>query len=87
MNDQQAKVIKALENPKYDWRTIDGIVKDTGLSKEAVIEILRTLEELVIRSSIPAKDGRLLYTTRDHYSKTQSFLTRSLTALSGSIKR
>ena len=80
------KVISALENPEYDWRTLKGMSEDIGISQQELKEIISQLDEIVIKSSTPGKDGSELYTTRDHYYKNQSILKRSLTAASGSIK-
>jgi len=63
------QVIMALENPNYDWRTIEGVSKETHLSLKEVQEILRKLGRQVIQSSIPDKRGRPLYTTREHYQR------------------
>jgi hypothetical protein len=83
----EEKVLRALENPQFDWRTIEGISKETGLAVEAIRMALENLKDIVIRSSIPASDGRSLYTTRRHYNSRQSLLTRSLSAVTGSVKR
>ena len=80
-------VIGALENPDYDWRTIDGIVNDTKLSPDKVLQIIKLLESEVIRSSIPDEKGRPLYTTRKHYSMTHSLANRFLNAASNRIKK
>lgn len=39
-DENARKVIKALKNPKYTWRYVSGIVKETGLSKNEVEEAL-----------------------------------------------
>jgi hypothetical protein len=59
------KVLAALENPEYTWRTIPGIVTDTGLSQE---EVEQSLHELmgsgqVIQSEVSSEDGRDLFAT------------------------
>jgi len=85
MDDTQG-VITALENPDWDWRTIEGVAKDTKLPPERVIQIIESLPDVVIRSKIPDNRGRDLYTTRKHYSETQSLFSRILSASSDSIK-
>ncbi|MDR3665813.1 MAG: hypothetical protein P4L35_03110 [Ignavibacteriaceae bacterium] len=80
------KVIVALENPKYDWRTLEGIVKELRLPLETVKAAIANLDDIVIRTSAPNASGHVLYTTRQHYYKKRGFFTRSLTAASGSIK-
>jgi len=87
MSEDRDIVIAALEKTSYDWRTVDGIVKETALSHDKVLEALKQLEKLVVRSSVPDNEGRALYTTRKHYYKNQNVFTRYLTAASGSIKK
>ena len=69
-------ILQALEDPKWDWRTVEGIARETGVPAEKVTEVLESAPEDVIRSTLPDKLGRSLYTTRRHYKKTQSFLNR-----------
>ena len=68
---EEEQVFKALENPKYEWRTIDGIVKETGLSEDEVIKIIKKFDGLIIKSSIPSIDGKSLFTTRSKFRKKQ----------------
>jgi hypothetical protein len=86
MDELKEKVISALENSDYDWRTLKGMSEDLGISQEKIKEIISKLDEIVVQSSTLDKDGNNLYTTRKHYNKTQSFLKRSINAASGSIK-
>ena len=86
MDDKQLKVLAALENPEYDWRTVDGIVTETGFSKEEVNLIFKTLEDDIVKSSFKSADGKSLFTSRKNYYKTKGILTRALSAASGSIK-
>lgn len=75
MNDTEI-IIEALENPNYDWRTIEGIVKDTKLSLEKINDIIKILDKKIIRSSIPDEKGHPLYTTRKHYKETHGIFSR-----------
>src|SRR5438270_4654845 len=70
-NEQVLKVKDALEAPDYNWRTVEGIAQDTGLDPATVKDAFKDLSSSLIRSSIPDKLGRPLYTTRDHYKKKQ----------------
>lgn len=88
LDDKGRQVVRALENPKYDWRTIDGIAEETGIDSYQVSQILRFLPSAVdiVKSSIPDKQGRQLFTTRNHYNKTQNFASRFLSAFSDRIR-
>jgi hypothetical protein len=76
-------VLTALENPNYQWRTIEGIVKETSLPLDDVEQCLRDLNDQVV-SVVSA--GRTLYTTRDHYQKKESLLNRTISAFSDRVK-
>lgn len=65
-NDDRVKVIKALENPKYKWRTVRGVAQESGLPEQRVGEIVSRTKGLVVQSSVPSTDGLPLYTTRRH---------------------
>lgn len=78
-------VIRALEDPNYEWRTAEGVAEQTGLPLASVRQILGELNGEIIRSSIPDESGRNLYTTRRHYRETQGLGTRILNALSDKV--
>lgn len=83
------RVVQALENSQYNWRTIDGIAHETGIDPRLVANILTFLPNAgidVVQSSIPDKNGRALYTTRNHYIKSQSLANRLLSVFSDRIK-
>src|SRR3989442_8665105 len=67
--DEKQLIVSALENPAYDWRTLDGIAKETGLAPEKIIDILSSLGADVIRRADPDDSNRFLYTTRRHYRR------------------
>lgn len=81
-------IIGALENPKYDWRTIEGIAEETGIDRDQVSLILQRIWSLgnVVESSVPDKKGRPLFTTRKHYYERQTVINRVLSALSDRIR-
>lgn len=63
------KTITALEDARFKWRTVAGVANEIKSSPEEVLNALNKLIDvgLVMRSTIPAKDGSDLYTTREHY--------------------
>jgi hypothetical protein len=69
------KVVTALENDKYDWRTIDGIVRETNLSFNDVFGVLKKLdgEGRLVQSNI-RHSGKQLFTTRNYYNKSRGLL-------------
>jgi len=83
--DRRNIVVQALEDPNYEWRTVEGVAEQTGLAEANVRETLEELNGEIIRSSIPDESGRNLYTTRKHYRQTQGLGTRILNALSDKV--
>jgi hypothetical protein len=82
-NDMRHKVIKALENPAYDWRTVPGIAAEVGAPEEDVLEVLQSMKDVVIRTE--DSEGRPIFTTRQHYQQTHGFGDRLLSALSDRV--
>jgi hypothetical protein len=76
MESNKQKVLRALENPEWEWRTVTGVAAETGLDPEEVVGILEESPDEVIRSEVPDARGRPLYTTRRHYRRTQNVLNR-----------
>lgn len=84
MSDEvKVRILTALESPSYKWRTIDGLSKEVKLPKEAVLTALNELSRkgLVVRSSVPATTGEMLFTTRRHYREKASLSERVLAVL------
>ncbi len=75
MDDRQ-RVLVALSNPSYSWRTSEGVSRETGLDPARVLQIIEGMPDLVIKSRIPDAQGRALYATREHYRKTHSPVER-----------
>ena len=80
--DDQTKsiVLKALENPSYVWRTVAGLKNETNLSQRDVLRALREIpkDNLVVSYK---SDGKKVYSTREHYRKTQSLAGKILGAI------
>ena len=74
--DVKAVVVKALEDPRWEWRTVDGIARETGVAEAQVLQILESSPDEVIRSRTSDAQGRALYTSRRHYTQKQSLFER-----------
>jgi hypothetical protein len=81
--DLKTAVLKALEDERYDWRTIKGLVKSTGATEQDILSMLNSLADKIVRSQ--DADGRSLFTTREHYQKTHGLGDRILSALADRI--
>lgn len=75
------KVLRALSNPKYDWRTVDGVSRETGLDRSIVLQIIEGRSDQIIRSRVRDAQGRDLYATRRHYRERHSPAQRFLDQL------
>lgn len=69
-----AVVLKALEDPRWDWRTVEGVARDTGIPENEVLAIIESSADEVIRSRVRDAQGRTLYATRQHYTNRRGFL-------------
>jgi len=69
------EVLAALESPRFKWRTIKGISKETGFEPSRIRSALRYLanQGIAIRSSALDPSGAELYTTRKHFKQRASF--------------
>ena len=79
-------VLEAVADPKWDFRTISGIAKETGLSESDVKRVLEKNPALVRQSLVPGRQGRGLFTLqerpiepREKLGLLQVFLTKSIT--------
>lgn len=57
----EVKVFLALDSPKYTWRTMSSIARQTGLSEERVAHILAKYHLTLTRlSEVPSVSGSAL---------------------------
>jgi hypothetical protein len=84
--EQTKAVFKALENESYEWRTIEGVAKETGFSFDIVLSVIEENRGEIISSSSFTPDGKRLYTTRNHYLKNAPLGDRFLGALKNRMK-
>lgn len=83
MKEDASKVISALEDPRYNWRTIEGVVRDTALPLEEVNQIMGTIDDQVVQTR--RKPFGTIYTTRRHYRQNEPLVNRVLSVLAGRI--
>ena len=88
-NEEGQAVLRALENPKYNWRTIKGIAHETGFDEAVVTQIIRGLSmvsDQIVQSSVPDEKGQTLFTTRKHYYETNNLANRLLSVFADRFK-
>jgi hypothetical protein len=68
-----AAVLSALENPKFRWRTIGGIAKETGIDAADVgATIAKEVGNNVVLAPAPSQEGEKLFSTRNRFLETAS---------------
>ncbi|MYN67488.1 MAG: hypothetical protein F4X11_21085 [Acidobacteria bacterium] len=80
--DDWAKVKAALANPNWDFRTVDGIARETSLPREHVQRLIRRHEaEVRMTLTRDSRVGtrRVAYTLRDRPTKLREFVDSILT--------
>ena len=78
------RVLEALEDPHWDFRTVPGLAESTDLPEHGVRDVLNRYPRFVRRSLVPDSQGRELYTLvsrgmglREWYATTRAFITKS----------
>jgi len=80
----ERQVFQALDDPRWDFRTVEGLAKSADLPEQIVCDVLNRYPQLVRRSPVPDAQGRELYTLvskgggfREWYATTRAFITKS----------
>lgn len=61
---KERSILEALSSPKWDFRTMDALVKETGLSQSEIDLIIAKYINLIRESPVRDKKGRRLFTLR-----------------------
>ena len=72
-SDHWDLVRDALEDSRWDFRTIPNISRDTGLSEDAVKVVLSHRESQIYRAIHPNQSGQPLYTTVERAPRFREF--------------
>ena len=86
LSPEERMVVATLEDARWDFRTLEGIAKDTGLTKERIQQILESHAEIVRKSAIPDRLGRELYTLRSRPMKGRELFALVRTFVSKSVR-
>ena len=82
MSVEEDKIIKALSDKRWDYRTVDGIAKETDIPVENVMAFLESRKDIVWKSSFPDRLGRELYTLKDRRPQSKYFWHNIFTFIS-----
>jgi len=78
MTEQELKqkVFEALDNPKYKWRTIGGISRETGIAFETVYYTVYKYRDEVVGSAVSSDTNEPLFTTRENWFRHATWLDK-----------
>jgi hypothetical protein len=79
------RVIEALDDQDFDFRTVQGLAEALGLSEETVQQVLDEHDDLVRVSAAPGRSGEALYTLRSRPVSTREKLAVAQTAFEKSV--
>ena len=79
INDEKVK--GAFKNPKFTWRTIRGVAKETGIDVELIQSYVSTHGDEIVRSTSRNNRGEQLFASREVYRSKASPLRRMSAAL------
>ena len=71
-------IMSALENPQWEWRTVDGINRDTGIPPDEIRIFLSHSGRWVVKAVARDRLGRALFTSRQRYRESHSLMERLL---------
>lgn len=80
-DDAEVKVLTALSNPRFKWRTIGGISKETEIPPETVRQVVTVKSDRVVMSSVPNTKGEPLFALREKRRIESSAFRRIVSAL------
>lgn len=68
MPGEDEKLINALRDKRWDYRTAVGIADETGVPIERVLAFLESRKDIVLKATLPDRLGRALYSLNDSQS-------------------
>ncbi|UTH30090.1 hypothetical protein [Ectopseudomonas hydrolytica] len=72
---------RALENPKYKYRTLKGVSAEANISIDAVEKALQEHSDEIVFLFRKGKNGEALLTTRNYYKKKASLKEKFMGAV------
>lgn len=80
-DDAEKKIIEALENPNFEWRTILGIANEAQLTPEVVHTVVTTKCDRIVKSCVPNTKGEPLFRLREKHRVQTGAFRRIVSAL------
>lgn len=79
---QHVKIFEALEDSRWDWRTLGALTQASGLDAGQTLRVLNTYPTFVRRSAVPGPNGEELFTLQSKYFERKSPLQKAWDFLS-----
>jgi hypothetical protein len=73
MSVEEDKITNALRDQRWDYRTAEGIAKETKIPVETVRAFLESRKDIVWKSSVSDRLGRDLYTLNERRPQIKEF--------------
>lgn len=73
MSEEEDKIINALRDQRWDYRTVEGIAEETKIPIETVRIFLESRKDIVWKSAMPDRRGRDLYTLNERRPMNKEF--------------
>jgi hypothetical protein len=84
LQNEEKLIFQALDDGRYDFRTVEGIAQDTGLPEETIKEVIEKNPKHIRKCLLPDEKGRELYTlaarrmkAREYIALARAFLAKS----------
>ena len=81
--DNIEKVMSALDDERYDWRSVKSIAEETGIVDTEVLSIIQIKKRDLVESTNTDDDGLHYYTTKTNYERRKGFGSRFFESLTG----
>lgn len=78
-------ILKALNNPQWDFWTINALSRETKLDVDQINQIINKNKNLIRQSLVPSKEGLKLYTLRSNSPKFKEYKALLRVLISGSF--
>jgi hypothetical protein len=86
MSDVDQKVLDALSDQNFKWRTVSGVAEQVGVREEDVLDVISRHPDEVVQASVPSRDGERLFTTRQHFRETGSTFGKMIGAFKSRVR-
>lgn len=80
---REVLIFEALEDPQWEWRTLDALGTISGMSRDEVRGIVAKYPVFARKSQVPGQSGQDLYTLQSRYYERQNPIQKAWGFLSG----